>query len=342
MRSDLTPEELQAVSDGSLLYTGELGLKNAKDNAPYIKNSINELKGATYPPGSDDSAIVITAGPSLHKKDPAKLLKTSNYKGTIIAVDAALNYCLRNELIPHYVVTVDPHAVYIMRWFGDPLFDQRPKDDYFERQELDPELAKNQRVKNERQIELVNRFGPQIKLVIATSVAVGVTERCLDAGMSLYWWNPLYDDWENPTGFTRRAYAMNRLPCMVGGGNVATAAWIFAHSILNKKDIALLGMDFAYPPGTPFYNTQRYHEMKEFFGEENIAKGYIEVHNPHLGEVWFTDPTYAWYRHGFLDMVRQAPCKTYNCTEGGIIFGESVHWTTLEDFLSKRASGGQR
>lgn len=334
MRDDLNESELAAVAEGSLRYTGDFGLDNARGNQTFIKNSIDLLRGEVLPPDSGDSALIITAGPSLHRQDPAKLIKESGYKGTLIAVDAALNYCLRNELIPDYVVSVDPHHVYIMRWFGDPEFDSRPKDDYFERQELDPELAKNQREKNTRQIELVNRYGPRMKMVIATSVSPNVTRRCLDAGMNLYWWNPLYDDWDAPNSYTRRAWEMNKLPCMVGGGNVATSAWIFAHAILGKKRVGLVGMDFGYAPGTPFYNTQRYHEMREFFGEKDIAKGYIQIHNPHLNETWFTDPTYAWYRRGFLDLAAEANCETHNCTEGGVIFGGNVRWTKLRDFLA--------
>ncbi len=336
MRGGLTPGELQAVGEASLRYTGELGLKNAADTSHLPKKSIAELQGLEHPAGSGDSALIISAGPSLHKQNPAALIKKSGYKGTLIAADAALNYCLREGLVPHYVITVDPHPVYIMRWFGDPDFDRRPQDDYFERQELDPALAKDQRAKNARQIELVNRHGHSMKLVIATSVAAAVAKRCLEAGMELYWWNPLYDDWGAPGSYTRRAHAMNGLPCMVGGGNVATSGWIFAHSILGKKRVGLVGMDFGYPPGTAFFNTQRYYEMKEFFGEDNIAQGYIQVPNPHLVETWFTDPTYAWYKQGFLDMARVAPCRTYNCTGGGIIFGENIEWTDLGRFLSGR------
>lgn len=340
-RPDLNARELEAVSQGSLLYTGEFGLRNARDNQPLIQHSIAELEGKDYPKGSGDSALIITAGPSLHKQDPAALIKKSGYKGTLIAVDAALNYCLRKDLIPHYVVTVDPHHIYILRWFGDPDFDKRPKDDYFERQELDPVLAKDQRAKNARHMELVNKHGKDIKLVIATSVAAAVAQRCLDAKMSLYWWNPIYDDWDAPNSVTRRSYELNKLPCMVGGGNVATAAWIFAHSILGKKELGLVGMDFGYPPGTAFYNTQRYHEMREFFGEENIAQGYIQMHNPHLKEDWFTDPTYAWYRRSFLDLAKRANCTTYNCTGGGIIFGEPIIWADLKDFLSRSHQGAK-
>lgn len=336
MRGDLNEDELAAVAEGSLRYTGDFGLDNARANQPMITHSIDELRGEVLPGHFGESALIITAGPSLHKQNPAKLIEEMGYHGPIIAVDAALSYCLRNSLVPDYVISVDPHHEFILRWFGDPDLGSRTKHEYYDylaRQELDPEFAEDHVARNARHMELVNRYGPEMKMVIATSVAPNVARRCLDAGMSLYWWNPLYDDWDAPNSYTRRAWEMNKLPCMVGGGNVATSAWVFAYSILGKKRIGLVGMDFSYAPGTSLRNTQRYPEMCDFFGEEDAAKGYIQIHNPYLNETWFTDPTYAWYRRSFLDMATQADCETYNCTEGGIIFGDNIKWTSLEEFL---------
>ena len=48
-------------------------------------------------------------------------------------------YCLRNGVVPDLVVTVDPHAQRMIRWFGQPdLTDaELAEDDYFRRQDLD-------------------------------------------------------------------------------------------------------------------------------------------------------------------------------------------------------------
>jgi hypothetical protein len=40
-----------------------------------------------------------------------------------------------------------------------------------------------------------------------------------------------------------------------------------------------------------------------------------------------------WYRKVFLEMVADASCVTYNCTEGGIVFGEGIIFSPLKDFL---------
>ena len=242
----LTKKQLDVMAEAAMRYTGERSLENTKDNVPYIKKTILDLVPEKADPQS--AAIVVSAGPSLYKQNPAEIIKEMGFEGKIIAVDAALGYCVRNEFIPDYVVSVDPHRSYIMRWYGDPDLDKREKTDYFKRQELDPTLRTDEEKKNRNQIALVNKYGHRIKAIIAASVANGVALRCMDAGMDLYWWNPIYDDWEKPGSLTKKVFELNKVPCMVGGGNVGTSAWIFAYTILNIKHVALVGMDFSYPP----------------------------------------------------------------------------------------------
>jgi len=76
-------------------------------------------------------------------------------------------------------------------------------------------------------------------------------------------------------------------------------------------------------------------ELREVLGEAAVD-AYIRVENPHLGQTWYTDPTYYWYRQTFLELAAQSPATTYNCTEGGILFGESVRWASLDEFLARR------
>jgi hypothetical protein len=96
-------------------------------------------------------------------------------------------------------------------------------------------------------------------------------------------------------------------------------------------------MDLGYAPGTPLGKTQYFKEIVELFGEDNAADAFINVPNPYTEEMWFTDPTYFWYRDMFLDMVRDADCTTYNCTQGGIVFGEGIEFISLDEFLNKTA-----
>ena len=323
------------MAELTVLRSAQIALANAKENQAHVRLTVSDLAANASRLAPGDSAVVVAAGPSLHRRNPIQQLRERGYDGTILAADGALGYCLRNGVVPHFVVTLDPHASRICRWFGDPQLETRPDDDYFRRQDLDPHLGTDERVRNRELVELVDRHGPSMSAIICTSVAPNVTRRCLESGMTLYWWNPLLDDVERPDSFTRRLYQMNRLPCMVSGGNVGAAAWVAANQILRKPEIAMVGMDFSYAPGTPIEKMQYFKELVELFGDL-AHEAIISVKNPHLNETWLTDPAYYWYRDSFLDLVGQAPGVTYNCSEGGIVFGKGIEWRPLQDFLAAR------
>ena len=320
-------KELKLISEATQRKTSGLGLRNARINAAYIKKTIKDLMDVAPRP-----ALVISAGPSLHNRHSLEAVKKSGFKGHLVAVDGTLGHCLRNGIVPDFVVTVDPHPHRIVRWFGDKKLARRPEDDYFRRQDLDPALNRKEVERNNELIELVDRYGPRIKAIISTSVSPDITKRCIEAGMDLYWWSPLYDDCEDPEGYSRRIYEITKTPCMVTGGNCGTSAWVFSHAVLKSPEVLLVGMDLSYPPGTDAGKVQYYDIFKEIF-PENPGEGLIRVYNPYLKETWMTDPAYYWYSSGLIDMSRVAKCKTYNCTEGGILFGGKIEFTSLKKAL---------
>ena len=140
-------------------------LENARNNLTAIRNgnSIKKLLGLTM--GAGDKAIILAAGPSLKRNNVAEQLLQSDYDGAIIATESSMLYCLRNGIIPHLVVTVDPHPKRIVRWFGDPQLTEADlkADDYFQRQDLDASFADAMRVK----------FWLMYALVYGTGIFVG-------------------------------------------------------------------------------------------------------------------------------------------------------------------------
>lgn len=324
------------IAEATALKCGAVGLANAEKNRPFFGKTIDDLPGISNNPAG--SAIVVVGGPSLHRKDTAVKILAGNFKGDIVTADGSLAYCLRKGLVPNYVLCLDPHPYRIARWFGDTELAARPDDDYFRRQDLDPEHWANEIRCNDDIIHLVNEYGSKIKAILCTSVDPVVTKRCLEAGMEIYWWNPMTDDPDQPESATRKLVETTGIPCMMTGGNVGTAAWIFSYAVLRRKHVALAGMDLGYAPGTPFLNTQYYYELVELFGER-ANEAFIHVHNPHIDETWFTDPTYFWYRTVFLDLVREASCITYNCTEGGTLFGEGINFMPLTEWLTRFSDG---
>ncbi|HET8576529.1 MAG TPA: 6-hydroxymethylpterin diphosphokinase MptE-like protein [Methylomirabilota bacterium] len=325
-----------ALKDATFERVAAVGLANAELNRPRIGRSVLELGQASL--GRGDAALVVGAGPSLHRRRSLERLKASGFTGTIVAADGALGACLRAGVVPHIVVSVDPHPERIVRWFGDPALTEAGADDYFRRQEMDPAHHGDEVAANRALVELVDAHAPRIKVAVATSAAPAVVDRCEKAGMALYWWNPMYDDYDRPGSVSRRLFEMNGLPCLNGGGNVGTAAWVLAHAVLKKRRVGLIGMDLSYAPGTPYEKTQYYPELVELLGARH-PEAFVHVTNPYLGETWFSDPAYYWFREVFLEMAAEAPCETYNCTEGGLLFGPGIATVRLEEFLGTGKDG---
>jgi len=328
--TDLGRRIARRLSDATFERVAAVGAENAAVNRPRIERSLLELAEERL--GTGKAAVVIGAGPSLYRRRSLERLAAADFTGAIVAVDSALGACLRQGIVPHVVVTVDPHHERIVRWFGDPAMMVAPADDYFRRQEMDPHQAEDEIAANRALVELVDRYGREIRVAIATSAAPAVVDRCEAAGMRLYWWNPMYDDYDKPGSLSRRLWEANGLPCLNGGGNVGTAAWVLTHAALGKRRIGLVGIDLGYAPGTPYEKTQYFPELVELLGARH-REAFIHTENPVTREMWFSDPAYHWFREVFLEMAREADCQTFNCTEGGLLFGEGVITSTLDAFL---------
>lgn len=312
-------------------------LKNARANVPYLAKgrSLAALLDETI--GEGDSAIVIAAGPSIKRTHPAAAIKAAGYKGAIVATESALRYCLSNGIVPDLVVTVDPRPR-LVRWFGNRNLsrEQMESDRWFGRAGLD-EYFKDEVKANAEVTELVDRHGKGIRLAVATSSSREVIERALDVGMELYFWNPMYDDPDDPDSMTAGLQRENRLPCVNAGGNVGATCWMMASAVLGKRKIAITGMDYAYYDGTPLELTQHYQELKDIAGKNALPAMFPRIYNPYAGAWFYTDPVYMWYRRAFFDMVRDADCVTVNCTGGGILFGEGIEYASPEMFLRQYA-----
>jgi hypothetical protein len=308
-------------------------LHHAQENLKYFKKSINDLKA--LPEIEKESAIVISAGPSVHKFNSINRIR-DNYKGKIISIDGAYVNCLKRGVIPDYVLSLDPHLKRIVRWFGDPNFEENMAgDDYFDRQDLDVEFRKNSINQNLANIKLVNEHAHKTKLILCSSAPPQVVDRAIEAGFDIYWWNPLVDNPSEPQSLTRKLYAVNKLPCMNTGGTVGTAAWVFASSILKIKSIGMVGMDLGYHMDTPYNMTQTYYELIQHVGLENLEKCFIRFTFPLTQVEYYTDPTYFWYRKNFLELLSKSNSENLNCTEGGTLFGEHIQSMTLDTFFNR-------
>jgi hypothetical protein len=323
----------QITDIGKAWHSSDL-LINAKFNAQFVLNSIKDLPALDKI--KQQNAIVVSAGPSLHKQNVLNKLKESHYQGAIVAIDGSLVKCLKNGIIPDYVLTLDPHPTRMIRWFGDDDFEENTRnDDYFSRQDLDVEFRNNSIRENEENIALINKYAPKIKLIICSSAPKNVVKRALEAGFQMYWWNPIVDDPKQEQSLTREIYKTNKCPCMNTGGTVGTAAWVFANAILNIPRIALTGMDLGYHLDTPIEMTQTYYELQEFVNSRDELEALFPKFTfPLTGEVFYTDPTYFWYRNNFLQLLEKSVGETFNCSEAGTLFAENLPCKSFNEYIT--------
>jgi hypothetical protein len=330
--SELPKDVLEQIAANTLKLRAPEGIDNARTNLAHIQRSVMALREAC--PTPVDKAIVIAAGPSLHRQNLIARIKALPSRPLLVCCDASMGACLRQGLVPDIVLSLDPHAHRIVRWFGDPDLAGRPEDDYFRRQDLDIELRENERAKNEQMIRLVNEYGPRMKAALATSVPPAVLGRCVEAGMPMYWWNPLYDDWDAAQSYTREVYELTGgITCMSGLGHCGGAAWVLAQAVLGARHVGIVGMDLGYPDGTSIVNTQ-YYDVVRHLPREQAERLLLRLTNPHTGEAYLTDPVYYWYRHTFLDAVTRSDARTVNCSGEGTLFGEGVEWSSIEEFAA--------
>ena len=193
------------------------GFVNAQANAPWIASgkSILALQGTELADG--DAALVIAAGPSLHRHNVAETLNRLTFSGVIVATESSMAWCLRHGIVPDLVVSLDPHPSRIVRWFGDPELNEKAlaRDDYFSRQDMDPKFREDQLRFNRELLQLIDQHGRSMRIALSSSASNAVVRRAVEAGMDIYWWNPMYDDYDLEGSLTRQIHALNGLPCLL-------------------------------------------------------------------------------------------------------------------------------
>lgn len=300
-------ELVSQITQIGLEHHAQTLLENTRRNAASVHRTIRDVR-----PVRNSRSLVVSAGPSLYRQEILARLARVERRPIVVATDGAYIQCLKAGIVPDWVVTIDPHPTRIAVLFGadsqDDYFDRTRADHGFERAQSNRPLVDEHRA----------------PLVIASSAPQSVVERT--ARFDRYWFVPLVDDPED-AGLTSAMVEATGAPALNTGGTVGTAAWAFAHAVLKSPDIAVVGMDFGYPQGTPLENTQ----------EWNLTGGDPELYPQFPERGYYSSPTYWWYRQNFLDLLEAADARVTNCSGAGLLYGDRIEEMRLEEWINKSA-----
>jgi hypothetical protein len=119
--------------------------------------------------------------------------------------------------------------------------------------------------------------------------------------------------------------------------------WNFAHALLRRSPVALIGIDMGYPEGTHFETTpyfSNYARIAERSGPERsdlACSQYVKIYNPCFKKYAYMDKVFGYYRKVWLNSAKKVPpyIQTINCSEEGTLFGHGIVCMTFADFLKE-------
>lgn len=323
-------ETVASITQTGLDWHRETILRNSFRNAAHVRQTIRDIAP------DQRACLIVSAGPSLYREKILSRLIQALTGGrlswfnrqtpiTVVATDGAYIQCLKAGIAPDFVITLDPHPTRMVRWFGDPNFEANTSgDSYFSRTHADLRLSDNSVEENTKNIALVD--ANKSNLVICTTAPSNVVERTRQ--FRRYWFAPLVDA-PRQGSLTRIMAAATGCPALNTGGTVGTAAWSFAHQVLESGNIAIVGADHGYYRDLPLENTQEWNLLKD---QPNVEELFPFVETP-FG-ICRTSPTYTFYRNGFRDLLAVSGEGITNCGGHGTLHGDRVNIVSLEKWLA--------
>ena len=283
------------------------------------EDSARNLMPQTTEPRKLSSALVIGRGPSLIKHDHLNLLANSDYRGTIICTDGILENVLNAGITPNkfknfFVVTIDSQ----------------------------------ERISNYYDNSITKQYGSGIKSILSTTLSTKTYNAVKKAGIKVYWIHTLFDYDKGKSSFNYISGVMSRskfhkkgLPAIQTGGNIGTAAWIIAWSVLKCSHVGLIGIDHGYYPETSWEEIAKFHPHSKVSSDVDknsnaFKKAFPTIYNPDFNCYCIQDPSFQCYANALKEFIPKASkwVKTINATEGGSIFGVGIECMTLKNFLS--------
>ena len=309
---DLDPTISQQVRKGTRELL-PMWCQNFSENLPLIRQgkTLRDLAVQEIPKPPNDRCIVVGRGPSLYRNNHLKMLAESEYEGIVLATDGALIDCLKEGIIPEFVMTVDGSPV-CEKWYNDSLVDES---------------------------------GSKIRVVMATQASPKTVARALKANMSLYWFQPTLDDIRDQPSITKAFMLMtcsetnpDGVVSQDVGGNCGTGLFVFAWSVLKRSNIALIGLDFGYPEDMPLNETYYWNQTVDHIGALRTDTLYETIWHPYFKTKSKIDMVFKCYRETLLDMLLAIPdwVKMVSCVEGGTLFHPRMEYKKFKDWLTEK------
>lgn len=309
---DLNPENthLQMMGVCTAMSKGAMWAKNTGLNMPRIKeeSSISALKGIHRNDGK--SAIVIGNGPSLYDNasgtNHLDVLKEhiNDFDGIVLLADPLLERCI-NMGMGDYVTVVDGADI-ISKFFDNDAVRNLPDSNH------------------------------KLKAIMSSATSPTVLKKW--RGDTYFFVSSIAH--EILPNATPLMCDFTELPDLNTGGNCGMLAWHMA-TWMGCKDIAVIGMDYGYKPGTSLENTSNYKQWKHL-PEDQLKAQYGTYYNKHYDIEVTIDAVYESFRdvamEWFTKFDEHGSNKTFNCTEGGTIEGTGnngykVTQMLFQDFL---------
>jgi hypothetical protein len=282
----------------------KLWMKNFAENMQMIlaTGKISQIPKAKKP------VLIVGAGPSVQAKGHLGILfdwlmkdSKNRAKIEIIATDRMLIPLINKGIAPEYAITVDGNREKIIKWYDDPVV----------------------------------HAGTLRGVILSNTVAPNVAQLMMQKNIDIFWFTAMLDSFQLPTNVTRLIFYMTDAAAVNCGGNAGTAGWAVAN-YLDATQVGLIGLDFGYLEGTPLEQTAYYAQLEQVIKSNPFAMNgfYFEDFNPDFGVKCYSDVMFKHYKAGFLEMLTLSKTPTFNCTEGGILYGTGIRGIKFEEWLN--------
>lgn len=257
-----------------------------------------------------ERALIIGRGPSIYKHRHLELLAERGFPGKVVASDGALPLLSEHGAKADYSLTVDGNQI-IQKWYK-------------------PQYR--------------NACNEGFRVILPVTAHRATYNACMKSGMKVSWYIPELDtenfknltevlqlqtiSEDNPTGLSR----------LNGAGCSGNACIVFAATILNVREICMIGMDSGYSQDTPLSELHYHDNILAGCGydKEKAAKLYKIYYSEAWQQYCVTDPVFEIYKRTAFSLFQHLQAggvKIKNCSEGGCLTADGVETPSFREYL---------